>query len=292
MRIIVLLIFLSLLFVRGHAETRFVNTSGGTFFDVKDLSKELLDFDVIFFGEMHTIEPVHRAQAELSHALADVDPALMFSFEMWERDTQDLMDKFLAGELEEDRFVEESRAWGNYDSYRPMLMLAQERNLKVIAANIPRDYATRVSREGWDFVWSLPDLERRWIAQKLTAPEDEYKKEFFGIMTDMGDHEMKPEDLENYYRAQCIKDDTMAESIALYLKEHPGHRLMHFNGDFHSRAWRGTVSRLQELMPGLRIAVISPEIVDDLHKPVLPDDMAALASHLLILEPPIEEGER
>lgn len=290
MKLLLILIALLLLVTRLNAETRYMNTKTGELLDVNSLAGELEKYDVIFFGELHSLEPVHHAQAELSQALADAHHALSFSFEMWERDTQSLVDQFMAGSLDEDRFVQQSRAWGNYKSYRPMLMLAKERQQKVIAANIPRDYATRVAREGWGFVHSLPPEDRRLIAQRLSAPENKYKKEFFAIMSNMGGHEASPEDLENYYLAQCIKDDTMAESIALHLKTHPGGKIIHFNGDFHSRAWLGTVSSLQELMPDLRLAVISPEFVEDPQNPDLPAGMDAVANYLLLLKHQPQEG--
>jgi hypothetical protein len=60
------------------------------------------------------------------------------------------------------------------------------------------------------------------------------------------------------FAAQCLKDDTMAESIFYFLQSHPKTQVIHYNGDFHSAAHLGTAEKLARLNPQLKIAVISP----------------------------------
>ena len=60
------------------------------------------------------------------------------------------------------------------------------------------------------------------------------------------------------WAAQVLRDDTMAESIALYLEKNPGHKVVHITGDFHAEGGLGTVERLKDRMPGLKIAVVAP----------------------------------
>ncbi len=43
-----------------------------------------------------------------------------------------------------------------------------------------------------------------------------------------------PERIWPYYRAQCIKDDTMAMSIAEYVNQNSNSRVISFQGAFHS----------------------------------------------------------
>ena len=65
------------------------------------------------------------------------------------------------------------------------------------------------------------------------------------------------------YAAQAVRDDTMAESIALHLSTHPDRQVFHLNGSFHSSEYLGTVERLQKRLPDLNVAVIHPWTEDD-----------------------------
>jgi hypothetical protein len=66
------------------------------------------------------------------------------------------------------------------------------------------------------------------------------------------------------YEAQCLKDDTMAESIVGYLNARPYRRplVVHVNGKFHSDYGLGTVSRVLARRPLTRTAVITMESMD------------------------------
>jgi len=61
---------------------------------------------------------------------------------------------------------------------------------------------------------------------------------------------------ERSYTAQVLRDETMAESIALHLDQHQKRKVLHLNGKFHSSKFLGTVERLATRKPELKIAVI------------------------------------
>jgi uncharacterized iron-regulated protein len=73
---------------------------------------------------------------------------------------------------------------------------------------------------------------------------------------------------ERFYFSQCLKDETMAESIAQAHAEgsRDGKRplVVHFNGAFHSDFGQGTASRAKRRLPGKRIVVLSVLPVKDL----------------------------
>ena len=50
----------------------------------------------------------------------------------------------------------------------------------------------------------------------------------------------------------------MEEMNAKYNERYHKHTIAHFNGDFQSNRYLGTVERLKKRMPKLKIAVISP----------------------------------
>ena len=100
-----------------------------------------------------------------------------------------------------------------------------------------------------------------WSARTITAPHSsEYRRRFNEAMGAHGGA-MDSATLDNVFAAQCIKDDTMAESIADAIKSlpegAPTPQVIHWNGRFHSDYGLGTVERLKSRLPHLNIAVVS-----------------------------------
>jgi len=286
------LVLLILLVFGLAAEISIIKAESGTKLDVKSLSKDLRDYDVIFFGEWHGDGRLHRLQREILPGLLDDERELILSFEMWERDSQGYLDDFMTRAMPEDEFTQMSRVWSNYQDYRPLLIFGQKHKLKAVAANIPRAYASRTAKEGWDFVETLPPEQRAWIATELTAPDDEYCQAFIETMGNMSEHPLDQSSLQTMYMAQCIKDDTMAESIALALRDNPKARVIHFNGDFHSRNFLGTVSRLQNALPELKIAVLTPQVSEDIEFLMQTEDASMPGTHIILMpDTPEVEGK-
>jgi len=66
-----------------------------------------------------------------------------------------------------------------------------------------------------------------------------------------------------YYESQCLKDETMAESIAEAWRASGGALVLHYNGSFHSDMGQGTAERLRRRLPGARVLVVTAIPVDD-----------------------------
>ncbi len=234
---------------------------------MQTFAKRATKFDVVFFGEFHDDSLLHSIQAEFLAEWIKGNPKTAVSFEMFERDVQTVIDEYLGGKINEKEFLKKSRPWPDYlNFYKPMLELAKSNHLPVLAANIPRRYAALYARQAMTGINALPPNERKFITKELEIEDNQYLKNFYQtMMKNMG---MAPEETlspnqENtlylYYGAQLIKDETMAESIAIFLNAHSGWKVVHFNGDFHSNNYLGTVAKLRRRMPNLRIGIITPE---------------------------------
>jgi len=191
----------------------------------------------------------------LLRLLHDRRPDMVLSMEMFERDVQSKLDAYLRDEITEDEFLAEARPWKSYhDSYRPMIEFAKRNGLAVIAANLPRKLATKVSKEGMAAVTG-----QAYVARESTAPRDRYWDAFQEAMQEHGG--VSDETLYDFYQAQCLKDDTMAEAITDRLRDalRQGDRplIVHVCGKFHSNDSLGTVARVKQRMPGLHVEVLS-----------------------------------
>lgn len=229
-----------------------------------DIAQILHDYDVIFFGELHTHPAVHLAQMELFQALASLGKPLTLSLEQFERDTQELLDEYLTGAIGEQYLIDKGRAWDNYEtSYRPLVEYAKNKHFPVIAANAPKSIVVCVGRKGLPALDNLSAQERGYVAKDIDISASTYRKRFIDFMQTESVHGNGSDEqnktmqamLLRGYAAQATRDDTMAESIAEHLK-HQRRQVLHLNGNFHSSEFQGTVERLLKRMPELKVAVI------------------------------------
>jgi uncharacterized iron-regulated protein len=257
--------------VAQDADPRVWDSRAGRWVQWGAMADALARHDVVFVGEQHDDPATHRAEARLLDALAARRGRVMVSLEMFERDVQPLLDDYGVGRLPEADFLARSRPWGNYASdYRPLVETARAHRWPVVAANIPRPLAQVVSRGGMAALDTLPPGHGRlYAAERRCAPEGEYFRRFGQAMGGMHGHGAAPDPaaanatLARFYEAQCIKDETMAESIVRARDVWRGWMVVHYNGAFHSDHRLGTVERLARRLPDARIAVVSIVPVPD-----------------------------
>ena len=288
--IVTLLLCTSLLMATDY---KIISTKSGKTVTVPDLAKDLKKYDVIYFGEFHDNATIHQLELEFLTALYAKSPKLIVSLEMFERDTQPYVDMYIKGEMNEEDFLLNSRPWGNYATdYKPLVDFAKAHSLTVVAANVPRPLAGLVVRSGKEFRNQLSERDKAYVAETLNAPDDIYKERFMDTMQATTMHGMPGDEslYNNMYMAQCLKDDTMAESILKYKNETPKSKVVHFNGDFHSNSFLGTVARVQMREPKLKQAVISPVYVKDMDAFILTPEFSQQGTYLIILNEP--ESER
>jgi uncharacterized iron-regulated protein len=242
--------------------------SAPTAVSVDEAADALKAYDVIVFGEWHDHAGNHLAEMALFRALQERAPDIALSMEQFERDVQPVVDDYLAGRIGEEIMRRKGRAWGNYaESYRPLVEYAKEHSLAVIAANAPASVIRCVGAEGPEVLARLKPEQRTWAAVELHLGDGPYKDKFMRFLAEDGAHGdpkatdrsagPTPADLRSF-ASQVTRDDTMAESIALHVQQHPGHKVVHITGAFHMEAGLGTVERLKARAPNLRIALVAP----------------------------------
>lgn len=247
--------------------------------------------DVVFLGELHDNTEGHAVQLALTRGLADARGSMIVSMEMFERDAQRRLDLYLDGVLEEDEFIEGVRHWSNYEQhYRGAVELARERGFPVVAANVYRPIASRVARKGL-----AAGIGDPWAAKTVDVSDGEYKRRFVELMSEghgsHGGEAPTGEQLDRIFASQCIKDDTMAESIALALDAaaDPKPIVVHWNGRFHSDFGLGTVERLRRRLPDLNIAVVSMVVSDNIDRDLEGEEINQ--GHFVIIVPPEPETD-
>jgi len=260
----------------SYAAHRVYDTHLKRFTDFESLLADASTADVLFLGEQHDDPITHALEAATLAGLTRRRGNIVLAMEMFERDAQPSLDAYLSGRLTEPDFLAVSRPWPRYRSdYRPMVEIAKSYHWPVIASNVPRRFASLVARRGLTGISdSVPSAERTFAARTFNCPHDDYFDRFASTMGDMSGHgapakaqteQEKKATLERVYQAQCVKDETMGESIAIaYAAAPPRALVVHVNGSFHSDYRLGTAERAERQLAGKRIVVVSFVPIADL----------------------------
>ena len=225
-------------------------------------------YDVVFFDEYHDQTAIHKAELAFFKAMYKDNQNMILSLEMFERDVQPVMDDYLAGKITEAEFTANSRPWPNYqEDYRPLIEFAKPHNIYVLAGNIPRRMAAQYAKTG-DFSL-ISDADKQYLPQKHLVEHGAYYEKFASLMnnSDGAQHMILSKDkVELFYKAQSLKDDTMAESINNFNKVHKDTKILHMQGAFHGDEHLGVVEKLHKLNPNLKLLVITPVEAKDYDK--------------------------
>lgn len=254
----------------SYTPHRVYDTRKKQFIDFETLASRLAGADLVFVGEQHDDPATHRMELALLEGIARRRDSVTLALEMFERDVQPLLDRYLGGGATEAELIEGGRPWKNYaGDYRPLVELARSRGWPVIASNAPRPLASLVSRAGLAGLDTVSADLRPNAAARLACPEDDYYRKFAAVMGDMASHGpagSTPDEgrvrLTRMYQAQCMKDETMGESVARAWR--PGRLVVHYNGAFHSDFKLGTAERARRRADGATMLVVTALPVSNL----------------------------
>jgi uncharacterized iron-regulated protein len=246
--LISLLIFSSNLFAQDMPAYALYNSKGKKV-KYQKMLKILQKKDIVFFGELHNNPISHWLQLKVTQDLY-AKRKLLLGAEMFEADNQQIINKYLLGEINRKALDTLARLWPNQKTdYDPLLNFAKKNQLEFIATNIPRKYASCVHKKGFEGLDSLNESERNYIAP-LPIPFDSLLPTYQNILSMMGDHASP-----RLVKAQAIKDATMAWFITQNIK--PNALFLHFNGAYHSDFYEGIVWYVKQYKSELKTATIS-----------------------------------
>jgi uncharacterized iron-regulated protein len=215
----------------------------------KDMLKASKKVEVVLFGEEHNNAIAHWLQLELTKDLAE-KKQLVLGAEMLEADNQKQLDQYLKGEINQKQLDTTARLWPNYKTdYKPLVDFAKTKNIPFIATNIPRRFAAKVSKNGFEALDELTVEEKNWIAP-LPILYDANLPGYVEMLKMMGEHTSP-----NMPKAQASKDATMAYFILKNKK--PQTTFVHYNGTYHSDNFEGINWYLIKKEPKLKILTIA-----------------------------------
>jgi aminopeptidase N len=182
------------------------------------------------------------AQLRVIQGLDRRDRNIAVGMEMFQRPFQDVLDRYLDGQIDEKTFLKESeylKRWSyDYHLYRPIIEYCKEHGIPILALNLPAEISKKVARKGLE---SLSDEELKQVPVELDWSNTTYKTRLRQIFEEHPGGEV--ENFDDFYQAQVLWDETMAQSIHDYLDNNPDRQMVVLAGNGHIAFGDGIPSR-------------------------------------------------
>ncbi len=215
-----------------------------------DILETVVSSDVVYLAETHSDPADHAAQLEIVQALSEKRDVAI-GLEMFQRPFQPVLDSYLAGSLTEADLIEQSEyetRWGfDWEFYAPIVRYAKANDIPLIALNTPAEITRKVALTGLE---SLAGDDLTYIppVADISTDNEDYKAsiaEVFSAHGDMG-HSLN---FENFFAAQVLWDETMAERVATQLQTEPERQVIVLAGEAHILYGYGIPDRVARRVP-------------------------------------------
>ena len=249
-------------------EGTIISTQKAAAVSFAELLKDIETSRVIYVGEMHTNPEDHKIQLEVIQALFQKFPDLAVGMEMFDHSYQDVLDQWSAGKLDQKDFIQKVHWYANwrynFSLYQDILEFIKDNHLRLVGLNIPNHIPPKI-REGG--IKNLRADEKEHLPLQIdlsnTAHRDYVQKVF-----EAHRHHFRGEvEFENFYAAQSVWEDAMAEAIAENLNNDVmvvlvGNGHIQFKYGIPARAFKQTGAAFTTIYPASIGAEVEPDIAD------------------------------
>lgn len=218
-----------------------------------ELISDLKSVQVIFIGELHDHFGHHQAQISIIRALRNDKQPLAIGLEMFRKDSQDALDRWVGGNYPIGSFLKiYEDNWSNWPAYQDIFNYARSEKIRMVGLNIPQGLSSKVARNGFA---ALPEAERQALGNVKCVVSPEYGDYIRRAMGGYGGH---GEQFLFFCEAQILWDTMMARHLAEFLKANPAYRVVVLTGSAH--AWKYGMPR--QLLDQMEVSyrVILPEV--------------------------------
>jgi uncharacterized iron-regulated protein len=188
-----------------------VSGTTGTPVGWDEMVADLAAARVVYVGERHPSAADHRAQLRVIQALHARDQDLAVGMEMFDRSYQPVLDQWSAGELDEAEFLRRIHWYANwrfdYALYRPIFDYVRANRLRLVALNLPFNIPPKIRVGGTEH---LSGYEKGFLPGRVDTSNAAHRA---FVQQVFRQHDFRS-DFEDFYLAQCVWEDVMAESVA------------------------------------------------------------------------------
>jgi uncharacterized iron-regulated protein len=240
--------------IQAHLDQRLYVLQNNKEILLADAISDLKKNRIILVGEHHTNQNHHFAQLNVIQSLKEAGVQVAIGIEMFRKDSQQALDRWVAGNIGEAEFQEIYYDNWTYpwSAYQMIFEYAKKEKIPMIGLNVPRDITRQVSRQGFN---SLSEEQKGKLADVSCRVDKDYmdyiKKAF-------GGHGHGELNFTYFCEAQLVWDSAMAINTLEYLKKNPDTIVILLAGTGHVR--KGAVPRQIRLRSDIPHAVILPKM--------------------------------
>ena len=222
------------------------------------LMRELASADFVLLGEVHDNPEHHRLQAEVLHALIARNRRPSLAMEQFDREYQSAIDAILAAPGASAEAIADAggfnrKGW-DWPRYAPLLSIAADARLPIVAINLSRNRTRDVARQGFASLGSGAvaqlALDRNWTAAQQAVQEREIDDGHCGQLPGSA--------LPKMVDVQRARDATMADALV----ERGDSGVVVIAGNGHARTDVGIPVYLTARAPGKRVISVGMIEID------------------------------
>jgi uncharacterized iron-regulated protein len=252
----------------AYDEGTIVATQKAAVVSFEELVEDLGSRQVVYVGETHTSREDHKIQLAVIKALFKKNPDLAIGMEMFDHSYQDVLDQWSAGKLDQKAFLQKVHWYANwrYDFalYQGILDFIRDNRLRLVGLNVPNHIPPKI-REGG--IESLRSDEKKHLPGQINFSNKAHRDYIQNIFESHKHHFRGQVEFENFYAAQSVWEDAMAEAIAQNLNNDvmvvlAGKGHIQFKYGIPDRAFKRTGAAFATIYPVSTGTEVDPEIAD------------------------------
>lgn len=228
---------------KGPWDGKIMDVAGETVLSLDELALRLQSSRLIVLGEKHYSVPVQKAQATVLEAVVRRGGAESRFTTAWEflnvtsqPTTGNAFARFVAGEIDVLSLLKILQGSAGAPTYAPILEATKALGGELLGVNLSRAEKAPVVERG------IGAVDPALLPPGFEMGSEGYFERFRQAM----EGHATPEQIRNYYAAQCLTDDVMAYHL---LKDSAAPLKFLVVGSFHSDYSDGVVSRLRARAP-------------------------------------------
>lgn len=197
----------------------------------EEMMEDLSAVRIVYVGETHTDIMHHTIQLEILKALHLFHPDVIVGMEMFAQPYQEVLFRWVEGRLSEEDFLKKTHWYANwrfdFSLYQEQLLYIKEHAVPLVGLNIEFHIPSKIAAGGVD---SLLPYQKAQVPDHIDLSNVEHREYVRGVFEKHAEHIAARYDFENFYAAQVVWDEAMAETISRYLN---GRVIVIFAGKGH-----------------------------------------------------------
>lgn len=193
--------------------------------------EELASARLVLVGEHHTNAAHHTAQLKVIRMLNRESVPLSIGLEMFRKNAQTELDRWVAGELAETDFEKTYLDNWNFPwrLYREIFIYARDNKIPMVGLNVSRGVTRQVARQGFASLSEAQREELEGVSCNVTREYRDFIRSAFGA------HGHGSMDFIHFCEAQLVWDTAMAINAVNHLEQHPDRVMVLLAGSGHAR---------------------------------------------------------